>query len=55
MPSKLSDVVEIIGLVLIAVAVGALAGAWWGVLALGVAAVVYGIALHDGGSPPGAA
>lgn len=44
MPKSYSDWSEIVGLLLIAVAVGALSGAWWGVLAGGVELVLLGIA-----------
>ncbi len=45
MPEKLSTACELAGLVLVAAAVGALAGLWWGVLVAGVILVVLGIAL----------
>ena len=56
MLSKLSDLLEVLGLVLVALAVGALASPWWGVLTAGVLLVLY-VNLRDGdaGSPPGAA
>lgn len=45
MLSKLSAASELVGLVLIAVAIGALAGVWWGIAAAGVFFVLLGVAL----------
>ena len=41
---SLSDLCELVGLIRIAVAVGALCGAWWGVLVGGVELVLLGVA-----------
>lgn len=51
------DLLELLGLVLIAVAVGALAAPWWGVLVAGVLLVLYVNLRDDDGdaTPPGAA
>lgn len=52
---SLSDLLELVGLALIAVAVGALAGPWWGALVAGVLLVVYAnLRADDDETPPGA-
>jgi hypothetical protein len=43
--NTLSTVVEVAGLTAATVGVGGLAGLWWGLIAAGVAAVVYAVAL----------
>lgn len=42
----LSDVCLLLGLVVIAVAVGGIFGAWWGALAGGVGLVLIGVAIE---------
>lgn len=49
----LSDACELFGLILVAVAIGALFGAWWGVFAGGIELVGYGFLLDDGVPPSG--
>lgn len=53
MRSKVLGLVEIACLLAIAVAVGALAGVWFGVLVGGIEGVVYVNLLDDGPSQPG--
>lgn len=47
---SLLDLIEIVCLIAVAVAVGALAGVWFGVLAGGIEGVVY-VNLLDDGAP----
>lgn len=53
MLSKIWDLIEIVALVVAAVAIGALASPWWGVLAGCVEAVVYVNLLDDNDPPAG--
>ena len=54
MPSKISTLCELLGLVGVALAVGNLAGFWLGVLAGALMLIVVGYALGDDGVlPPG--
>lgn len=48
MPDVLAPALFILGLLAIAVAVGALAGLWWGVLAAGVLLVLLGVLTEAG-------
>ena len=47
-PSRgfVSDVIELLGLATISASVWGLAGQWWGILAAGISAVVYGVAME---------
>lgn len=53
MRSKLLDLVEIVCLLAVAVAVGALLSPWWGVLTVGIEGIVYVNLLDDTDSPAG--
>jgi hypothetical protein len=48
----LANTLFVLGLVAIAVAVGALAGLWWGVLAAGVLLVLLAVLTEIGGRQP---